>query len=34
MDNSNADEISGGTKVSLVTLKQKVEAAYSIDWDR
>lgn len=34
MDNSNADDISGGTKVSLVTLKQKIQAAYSIDWDR
>ena len=34
MDNSNADDISGGTKVSLETLKQKIEAAYQIDWDR
>ena len=30
----NADEIYGGSKVSLETLKTKVEAAYQVDWDK
>lgn len=34
MDGQNADDISGGTKVSLDTLKAKIESAYPVDWDR
>lgn len=30
----NADEIDGGSKVSLETLKTKIEAAYHVDWDK
>lgn len=31
--NENADEIEGGTKVSLQTLKQKIESTYRVNWD-
>jgi hypothetical protein len=34
IDPINNDDISGGCKVSLETLKKKIEAAYSINWDR
>ena len=34
IDPINNDEISGGCKVSLETLKKKIEAAYDISWDR
>jgi hypothetical protein len=33
-DGVNNDEIYGGTKVSLETLKEKVEKAYNINWDK
>ena len=33
IENQNADAIAGGTKVSLDTLKARVEAAYHINWD-
>ena len=33
IENQNADAIAGGTKVSLDTLKARVEAAYKINWD-
>ena len=32
-DGSNNDQIYGGSKVSLETLKAKVEAEYKINWD-
>ena len=31
--NENADKIEGGTKVSLDTLKEKIEKTYNINWD-
>lgn len=31
--NENADKIEGGTKVSLETLKKKIEETYKINWD-
>ena len=33
VENENADKIYGGSKVSLETLKEKVEADYKINWD-
>lgn len=33
-DGANNDEVYGGTKISLETCKEKVEAAYKINWDK
>ena len=33
-ENENADDIEGGTKVSLDTLKEKIEESYNISWER
>ena len=32
-DGVNADQIYGGSKVSLDTLKEKIESVYKIDWE-
>jgi hypothetical protein len=33
IDNENVDSIYGGSKVSLETLKEKIEKDYRINWD-
>lgn len=33
IENENADEIEGGCKVSLSTIKKKVEAEWKVNWD-
>jgi hypothetical protein len=33
IENENADEIEGGCKVSLSTIKKKVEAEWNVNWD-
>ena len=34
IENENADEIEGGCKVSLSTIKKKVEAEWNVNWDK
>ena len=33
IENQNADEIEGGCKVSLETIRKKIEAEYTVNWD-
>jgi hypothetical protein len=34
IENQNADEIEGGCKVSLETIRKKIEAEYTVNWEQ
>ena len=34
IENQNADEIEGGCNVSLETIRKKIEAEYTVNWEQ